>query len=191
MLIWRACRDAFSLTVLLCAVAAAMADATAQTPARLSIDAIYDPAARVDFSGAPPTDLTWFDATRTSKRAAAIVAWTGLKVDASSRVRPRRSSRPTPWPRRWPALPGVGANDARTAASAPVADLQPARTGALVTIADDLYFYEFSAGRAVRLTSTTEKPRTKRRSAPTAVRSRSCAATTCTPWTSRRSASRH
>src|SRR5688572_23781709 len=28
----------------------------------LTIDAIYDPAARVDFSGSPPAGLTWLDA---------------------------------------------------------------------------------------------------------------------------------
>src|SRR4051794_15032246 len=31
---------------------------------RLSLDDIYDPARRVNFSGAPPADLTWIDATR-------------------------------------------------------------------------------------------------------------------------------
>ena len=35
----------------------------AQAPPRaLTIDAIYDPATRVDFSGAPPTNITWLDA---------------------------------------------------------------------------------------------------------------------------------
>ena len=35
---------------------------TAQTPARtLTIDAIYDPQVRVDFSGAPATNMTWLD----------------------------------------------------------------------------------------------------------------------------------
>ena len=36
----------------------------AQSPARvLSIDSIYDPEQRVDFSGAPSTNLEWIDDT--------------------------------------------------------------------------------------------------------------------------------
>ena len=137
----------------LCAVAVlagSKADAQQRT---LTIDAIYDPATRVDFSGAPQTDITWLDADHylVARRAARGVEW--LKIEAAS-------GRSTPLfdaPRMEAALaslPGVTRDDATAIAHSRDLTFHPARTAALFTLGDDLYFYDFAAGRASRLTAT-------------------------------------
>ena len=58
---------------------------SAQAPPRtLTIDAIYDPDRRVDFSGTPATNLRWIDAANYlhTRRVGRGVEW--LKVDATS-----------------------------------------------------------------------------------------------------------
>ena len=57
---------------------------SAQVPRRLTIQAIYDPDQRVDFSGAPPTNLRWIDddSYLQTRRTNGSVEW--LKVDAVS-----------------------------------------------------------------------------------------------------------
>ena len=78
--------SAFRLSACLCLGAAALAGtASAQAPPRtLTIDAIYDPERRVDFSGAPATNLRWIDDSSylQTRRAGRGVEW--LKVDAAS-----------------------------------------------------------------------------------------------------------
>ena len=108
---------------------------TAQAPRQaLTLDAIYDPQARVDFSGAPATNLTW--------------------LDAESYLQPRRNERGQEWLR-------VDAVSGRTtllvdASRLPRSNdvtLNPARTGALLTIDNDLHFHDFASGMTTRLTS--------------------------------------
>ena len=50
-------------------------------------------------------------------------------------------------------LPGVTRDEAALLARSGDLILNPARTGALLTIADDLYFYEFASAKADRLTT--------------------------------------
>ena len=125
---------------------------SAQAPLRtLTIDAIYDPDRRVDFSGAPPTTLRWMDdeTLLQTRRDGSGVEW--LKVDAASgRTSPLFDQ--ARMEAALAALPGVSREDA--AARARAADLlfNPARTGALVTIGDDLYFYDVTRATAIRLT---------------------------------------
>ena len=153
----RAIRRAASLWLAACVVAAT----AAQTPPRtLSIDAIYDPEQRVDFSGTPPTNLRWIDddtwlQTRRSLRpgsgqAASGVEW--LKVDAAT-GRTSLLFDPARMEAALAAVPGVSPEAA--AARARAADLifDSGYTGALLTIADDLYHYDFPSGMAKRLTS--------------------------------------
>ena len=82
-------------------------------------------------------------------------------------------------------LPGVTRAEAGLIARSNDLTFNPARTGALVTIADDLYFYDVAAAKASRLT-TTSGTRRRRPSARTGSSSRSCAPTISTPSTSRR-----
>jgi dipeptidyl-peptidase-4 len=124
-----------------------------QSPQRtLTIDAIYDPSMRVDFSGSLTTNLTWLDAdSYMARRAGRGSEW--LKVDASS-------GRSTPlfdvarMEAALAALPGVTRAEASEIARSDDLTLNPAHTGALFSLADDLYFYDFGAARASRLTTS-------------------------------------
>jgi dipeptidyl-peptidase-4 len=125
----------------------------AQAPQRtLSVDTIYDPARRVDFNGSPSTNITWLDANTylVSKRAGRGVDW--VKVDAAS-------GRETPLydaMRMQAALASVGGVDGDEAAQAARASdltFNPATTGAMIDIGDDLYYYDFPSNRATRLTN--------------------------------------
>jgi len=133
------------------AVAALATTLVAQGQKRLSIDAIYDPANRVSFSGTPPQGITWIDEGTylVAKRTGGRTAW--VTVDAASghesplfdaaRMEAALAS-----------IPGVGRDAAALARSSSLI-LNPGRTGAILTINDDLYFYQFGQGQAVRLTS--------------------------------------
>ncbi len=138
------------LTLALAALAATL---SAQGQRLLTIDAIYDPATRTAFSGTPAPDITWIDADTyiTSKRAAGRYEW--VKVDAASG---RESSLvdATKMEAALAALPGITRDEAATLAHSNDLTWNPAHNGALVTIADDLYFYDFGSGQAARLTAT-------------------------------------
>jgi dipeptidyl-peptidase 4 len=145
-------KRALILTVAV-SVLAALTTLDAQVGSRrLTIDDIYNPTRRINFSGTPETNITWLDpATYLSRRrAAGGVEW--VKVDASSgRTSPLfdAGSMETA----LASLPGVSRDEARQIAHSDDLTLNPARTGALVTIADDLYFYSFPSAKAERLTS--------------------------------------
>ena len=145
-------RKPLPLTVL--SVLAAAVIAAAQTPqGRLTIDLIYDPATRVNFSGTPPADLTWIDNDRYLwvRRGEGGVDW--LSVDAASgRTSPIFDS--SRMDAALAATPGVTREDARAQSRSPLLILNPGRTGALLTLADDLYYYDFSTNSARRLTSS-------------------------------------
>jgi dipeptidyl-peptidase-4 len=147
---------AFRVKVFLClGIAALSASTFAQAQQRgLSLDVIYDPATRVDFSGSPPTDMTWLDADHylLKRRVSAGNGVEWLRVDATT-----GESTPLFDASRMEAalaaLPGITRGEA--AQHARSNDLIPnaAHTAVLLSIADDLYFYDFSSGRALRLTA--------------------------------------
>jgi dipeptidyl-peptidase 4 len=141
------------MTIVLTLGAAAVLTAQAPTPqGRLTIDTIYDPATRVNFSGTPPTDLAWIDADTFlwTKRVEGGYEW--LAVDAvSGRTTPLYDAGRLETA--LGALPGVSGGEARALARSPDLVLNPSRTGALVTIRDDLYFYDFATASARRLTT--------------------------------------
>jgi dipeptidyl-peptidase-4 len=145
---------ALRLPIIAAAIASLGALAAAQAPPQrlLTVDAIYHPERRVDFSGAPSTDIAW--------------------LDADTYVTPRREGRGTQWlevtaatgqsaplvdadrmESAFASLAGVTRDDASRVARSGDLIFNPARTGALVTIADDLFAYDFAAGRAARLTT--------------------------------------
>src|SRR5438270_317268 len=78
---WRGVRLFVALSSVL--IAASPARAIAQDKL-LTIDALYDPTSRVDFSGSAPRDLQWIDPTHYlwGKRGAVGRDW--MKVDAAS-----------------------------------------------------------------------------------------------------------
>ena len=94
-----------SLALVVAACGAALA---AQTPLRtLSVGLIYDPERRIDFSGAPPADVTWIDAS--TYLIAQPEGWT--KVDAMS-GRTSRLFDPAPMEKALASLPGVTQGEA-------------------------------------------------------------------------------
>ena len=125
----------------------------AQSKGLLTVDSIYHPERRVDFSGLPQSDLTWLDAATyvVFRQSGSGSEW--LKVDAASgRTSPlfdadRMEST-------LASLPGVTRAEARLTARSDDLTFNPTRTGVLVTIADDLYFYDVPTAKASRLTTS-------------------------------------
>jgi dipeptidyl-peptidase-4 len=140
---------------LVTAFAVTTAIASAQAPPRsLTIDAIYDPDRRVDFSGSPPTNLRWLDDQTYlhSRRpqAGSGVEW--LRVDAASgQTSPLFDA--ARMETALASLPGLSREKAAAAARANDLTFTPAYTGALATIDDDLYFHDFASSTAARLTN--------------------------------------
>jgi len=122
-----------------------------QSPRALSLDAIYDPAARVDFSGPPAPNVTWIDDTSyaTVRRSGSGVEW--QRVDAVS-GRASALFEAGRMEAAIAALPGVGRERARTAARSADLTFNPARSAVLFDLSDDLYVYDITTNVATRLT---------------------------------------
>jgi dipeptidyl-peptidase-4 len=135
-------------------VIAAATTLAAQSKGLLTVDSIYHPERRVAFSGFPETDLSWLDASTyvVSRQSGGGYEW--LKVDAASgRTSPLFDA--DRMETALASLPGVTRAEAGRVARASNLNFNPTRTGVLVTIADDLYFYDTSTARASRLTLAT------------------------------------
>jgi dipeptidyl-peptidase-4 len=117
----------------------------------LSVDVIYHPERRVDFSGAPAPDIRWLDGATYVSPARGGQSGGWLKIDAASGAT-------TPLfdaarlETALAALPGVARDQAARLSRSGDLTLNPAMTGALLTIADDLYAYDFAAATITRLT---------------------------------------
>ena len=125
----------------------------AQSKGLLTVDSIYHPERRVAFSGLPESDLSWLDAATyiVSRQSGSGYEW--LKVDATSgRTSPLFDA--DRMETALASLPGVTRAEAGLVARSDDLNFNPSRTGALVTIGDDLYFYDASAVKASRLTTT-------------------------------------
>src|SRR5687768_5895294 len=107
----------------------------------LTIDAIYDPSTRADFSGAPPGDLPWLDEGHylRLRRAVSREGREWVKVEAAS-------GNETPlfdvarMEAALAALPGMPREDAVAAARSGDITFNPTRTAGLLSIGDELYF---------------------------------------------------
>src|SRR5687767_15069691 len=124
------------------------ADAVAQQRV-LTIDDIYDPSMRVNFSGNSIGELSWIDGTRylQARTAGSGLSW--IVVDAAS-----GAERPLFDASRMEAalsrIAGVSAADARRAAGSRALTFNNAYSAALASIGSDLYAYSFADDRAVR-----------------------------------------
>ena len=156
----------------------------------LTLDDIYSPTTRVNFSGAPAPAFDWIDGDHYIWPPSAAdnresVEW--MKVDAAT-----GSSVPVVRRREAEAavstLAGAAA-DARRLARSRDLIFNHTHSAALITIADDLYLYSFADHRIVRLTSTAGEEE-ERRSARTTRGSPSFATTTCSLSMPRRSTRR-
>ena len=146
---WRPVRRLTTAAVGAAVLTAALA---AQGQRALTIDAIYDPGSRVDFSGSPTTDVTWLDAGSYLEARRAGRGYDWLRVEAAS-------GRTTPlfdaarMEGAIAALPGATRAEATDIARSRDLTFNPARTGALFALSDDLYLYDFASARATRLTA--------------------------------------
>lgn len=118
----------------------------------LTIDDLYDPAKRIDFSGGAPSGLAWMSDTeyawpKPGERGS--VEW--LKVDAAT-----GTSTPlfdaAKMRAAFDALPGLSAEGVARLPNSRGLVMNPARTAAVASIGDDLYYYAFGTDRAFRLT---------------------------------------
>jgi dipeptidyl-peptidase-4 len=126
-------------------------ESSAQTR-RLTIDDLYDPTLRIDFSGGAPSGLTWISETHyiwPKPATAGLVDW--VKVNAAT-----GTSEPLFDAQKMrtalAALPGIRAEDVTALPNDPGLEMNDAHTAALVSIGHDLYQYPFGSERAVRLT---------------------------------------
>src|SRR5581483_2911311 len=89
----------------------------------LTIDDIFDPQKRVNFSGTP-----------SQPRLLKVNAVTGKSEPFYDAVKMQAA---------FAALPGISKEDARRLANQSSYDLNPSETGVLLNFANDLFFYEF------------------------------------------------
>ena len=133
-------------------VLAAAVSLSAQSKGLLTVDAIYHPERRIAFSGSVEDGITWLDSATyvVSRPSGSGSEW--LKVDAIS-----GSTSPLFDADRMEAalasLPGVTRAEAGLIARFDNLTFNSTRSGALVTIADDLYFYDMTVAKALRLTT--------------------------------------
>jgi dipeptidyl-peptidase-4 len=125
----------------------------------LTIDDIYDPQKRIDFSGSPPVGLAWLkDGIHylQAKRDPASRTTQLLKVNAAS-------GDASPFfdalkmEAAFTALPGISRDDARALTRRPSYKMNSSETAALINHANDLFYYELGSERALRLTSGPEE----------------------------------
>ena len=115
----------------------------------LTVDAIYDPETRVDFSGRPFGDITWIDDGTYVQGRNRGREW--AKVDAAT-GRTTHLVDPARLEQALAALPGVPRTEAAQLARGSELTLNATRTAALLTIAEDLYLYDVGSSQATRLT---------------------------------------
>ena len=132
-------------------IAFAATVAHGQAPKPLSIDVIYDPATRVNFSGRVGPDSEWIDDgsyVRATRGASAewqrVDAATGQATSLFDTAKMQAA---------LVRLPGVSAEAAARARAAGPA-LNEQRTGMLLTIGDDLAYYDIPSDVARLLTRT-------------------------------------
>ena len=125
---------------------------SAQSKGLLTVDAIYHPERRVAFSGFAEDGISWLDSATyvVARQSGSGYDW--LKVDAAS-GKSTALFDPDRMETALASLPGVTRAEAGQVARANDMTFNAPRTGVLVTIADDLYFYDISSARASRLTT--------------------------------------
>ena len=135
---------------LVIAIVLSAASAIAQTR-MLTLDDIYDPQRRISFSGGAPSGMTWMSDTHYvwPRPGAGGVEW--IKVEAASGMTEPLFDA-AKMRAAFDALPGLRAEDVADLPNRRDLEMNDARTAALVSIGDDLYYYALGSDRAVRLT---------------------------------------
>ena len=116
----------------------------------LTLDDLYDPEKRVNFSGNPPARLTWLDDRHYMQGASRVNALTGAATPFFDAAKMEAA---------LAKLPGVGVDDAKQIVAQIVArpQLSADRAAALINYANDLFYYKFGSAEAVRLTNTADE----------------------------------
>ena len=137
--------------MLLCVLCVSVADPSLAQTRALTLNDIYDPVGRIDFSGGTPSAMAWISDTHYvwPRPGAGGVDW--VKVDAATGaaeplfdVQKMRAA--------FDALPGVRSQDVERLPNDRGLEMNDARTAVLVSLGDDLYYYPFGSDRAFRLT---------------------------------------
>jgi dipeptidyl-peptidase-4 len=124
----------------------------------LTLNDIYDPETKVDFSGTPPSGLVWVDDAhylwpKPTKVDAKTERFEWLKVEAATgRTEPFFDA--AKMEAAIAKLPGMRQDEARRLAHERSYRMNPKRTAIVLTIEDDLYYYEFGSDTITRLTFT-------------------------------------
>src|SRR6185295_18468754 len=124
----------------------------------LTVDDIYDPDKRVNFSGTTTT-IRWLKdgkhylltneaSRRDVPRIQKVDAATGEAVPFFDAAKMQAA---------FAALPGISANDARQLSNRGSYQMNPSETAGLINWSNDLFYYEFGSDRAIRLTSTPDE----------------------------------
>ena len=119
----------------------------------LSIDALYDRETRIDSSGVQASGLTWLSDTHYLQSTRDPDAQrTGLMTVEAATGETEPFFDAAKMESAFAALPGIAAGEAQRLARRRSYTMNRARTAMVLTIAGDLYSYEFGADRATRLT---------------------------------------
>ena len=147
-------KRSYALFVLVFALFQASAVLAQDKP--LTIDDIYDPAKRVNFSGTPSNPRWLKDGVHyivVSKDRSASPRL--LKVNAiTGKAEPFYSA--AKMEAAFDALSGIGKETAKRLANQTSYQMNPDETGVLINQANDLFYYEFGSDRAMRLTHNPE-----------------------------------
>src|SRR5262245_18375398 len=115
----------------------------------LTLDDLYDPEKRVNFSGDPPAGLTWLDDKYYLQGARKVNAMTGEAAPFFDAATIEAT---------FIRLPGISADDAKQIVTQTGVhpQLSNDRTAVLINYANDLFYYRFG-GEAVRLINTADQ----------------------------------
>ncbi|HEU4388703.1 MAG TPA: S9 family peptidase [Blastocatellia bacterium] len=133
----------------------------AESPAQeklLTIDDIYDPEARINFSGSPPPGIRWLkdgvhylqrkeDPESRNVQMIKVNAATGRAAPLYDAAKMETAILK---------LPGVSTQDAARLSQRPHR-MNPAETAVVINYANDLFYYQLGSESAVRLTSSAEE----------------------------------
>jgi len=124
---------------------------------QLTIDDIFDPAKKVNFGGSVPT-IKWLkdgrhylqtnDPSKSLPRIQKVDVLTGEAVPFIDAGQMQAA---------FSAIPGITAQQAKQLSSRGSYQLNPAENSLLINFANDVFYYELSKGKAIRLTNNPEE----------------------------------
>jgi dipeptidyl-peptidase-4 len=142
------------------------AAARAQQQRELTIEDIFDPAKRINFSGSPPSNLVWTSDGEHYLQSKGGGGFVGRGVESFTTPLVKvnaRTGEAVPFfdaskmEAALSKLPGVSAGDARQLAQRDTYHFNPQQTAVLINFGDDLFYYVLNSTTAVRLTNGPEE----------------------------------